>query len=136
MKTVIFSIFFIFLTYFGFAQTPDANGILYVKKGSAGNGSSWTNAIGELADALKAAKSNTAIQQIWVTAGTYKPLYSPADNNFGNAAGRENTFLLVKDVKIYGGFSGSETTLSQRNLSITANQSILSGDISDNDIVI
>ncbi|MFD1631491.1 MBG domain-containing protein [Pseudopedobacter beijingensis] len=116
--------------------TPDANGIVRVKKSGAGNktGDSWANAAAELADALKAAKINTAIKEIWVAGGTYKPLYSPEDGaNFGTDKGRDNTFLLVKDVKVYGGFAGTETALTDRNLSLTANASILSGDIDNND---
>ncbi|WP_199121208.1 YDG domain-containing protein, partial [Pedobacter sp. ASV28] len=115
--------------------SPDANGIVYVKKGAAGNGPSWNYAVPELADALKAAKTNTDIKQIWVAGGTYKPMYSPADNNFGNADGRNNAFLLVKDVKVYGGFAGTETTLVQRDLSIVTNKSTLSGDIDANDVI-
>ncbi|RYZ94804.1 MAG: hypothetical protein EOP47_27105 [Sphingobacteriaceae bacterium] len=72
------------------AQTPDANGILYVDiSKTGGTGSSWGSATKQLADALVAAKSNPAITQIWVAGGTYKPLYSPADNNFGNADGKQ-----------------------------------------------
>jgi len=130
IKITTLSIFFIFLSYFSFAQTPDANGILYVKKGSIGNGSSWANPVGELADALKAAKSNTAIQQIWVTGGTYRPLYTPEDgqNLSSNPADpRDKAFLLVNNVKVYGGFAGTETTINQRN--IAGNTSTLSGDI-------
>ncbi|WP_199120497.1 choice-of-anchor Q domain-containing protein [Pedobacter sp. ASV28] len=116
---------------------PDAGGIVYVKQNDAGNlsGNSWTNAAPELADVLKAAKTNSAIQQIWVAGGTYKPLYSPADNNFGSADGRNNAFLLVSNVKIYGGFAGTETTLSQRDLTIVANKSILSGDFNGDDVI-
>lgn len=123
----------IFSVSISFAQTPDANGILYVKKGSIGNGTAWSNAIGELADALIAAKTNATIQQIWVAGGIYKPLYSPADNNFGNSAGRFNAFLLVKDVKLYGSFSGTEGSLNERNLKLAAHKTILSGDLSGND---
>jgi len=117
--------------------TPDANGVVYVKQNGAGNftGNSWINAAPELADVLKAAKTNTAIHQIWVAAGTYKPLYSPADNNFGNADGRNNAFLLVSNVKIYGGFAGTETSLLQRDLTIVGNKSILSGDFNNDDVV-
>lgn len=107
--------------------SPNADGILFVKKGSNGKGGSWTKAVGELADALKVAKTNTAIKQIWVAAGTYNPLYSPADNNFGNDAGSTNAFLLVKDVKVYGGFAGTESSLSERDFS--TNVSTLSGDL-------
>jgi len=135
IRIITLAIFFIFLAFFGFAQTPDANGILYVKKGSTGNGSAWNNAIGELADALKAAKSNTAIQQIWVAAGTYKPLYNHNLAPAGPYASQSLVFLLVKDVKLYGGFAGNENAVSQRNLSVVANQTILNGDINDNDVV-
>jgi Secretion system C-terminal sorting domain len=115
---------------------PDANGIVYIKQNGTGNfyGNSWVNAAPELADALIAAKSNLAIKEIWVSGGIYKPLYSPEDGtNFGTDKNRDNSFLLVKDVKLYGGFAGSETILTQRNLNITANKSILSGDFGDND---
>jgi len=119
-----------FINYF-----PDSNGTLYVKKGATGTGNSWNNAMGELADALKFAKTNNAvatnpkIKQIWVAGGTYKPLYSADDTNFGNPDNYKNTFLMVKDVALYGGFSGNETTLAQRNLEIAANKSILSGTV-------
>ncbi len=109
--------------------SPNADGVLFVKKGSNGSGSSWADALGELADALKEAKTNTAIKQIWVAKGTYAPLYSPADDNFGKNADRDNTFLLVKDVKVYGGFAGTETAIAQRNLLNSSNKSVLSGDI-------
>lgn len=117
-----------------------ANGIIYVKKGETGNGSSWTNAAGELADALLFAKTNNAlstnqqVSQIWVAGGVYNPKYSPEDGaNFGKDRTRENVFLLVSSVKIYGGFAGTETTLTQRDLSLVANKSILSGDLNGND---
>ncbi len=113
----------------GEALSPNANGILFVRKNAAGNGSSWTNALGELADALKFAKTESKVKQVWVARGTYKPGYSPADLNFGNEAGRDNAFLLPKDVKVYGGFAGDETSVEGRDLSITQNASILSGDL-------
>ncbi|EFK57891.1 bacterial surface protein 26-residue PARCEL repeat (3 repeats) [Sphingobacterium spiritivorum ATCC 33861] len=117
------------------SYTTDINGILYVKKGATGTGDSWNNAMGELADALLFAKNNNAVatnqqvKQIWVAGGTYTPMYSPADNNFGTPDVQNNAFLLVKDVKLYGGFAGTETSLDQRNLSLSTNKSILSGDL-------
>lgn len=108
---------------------PDNNGIVYVNINAApgGDGSSWDNAVNELADALKAAKDNNAIQQIWVAAGTYKPLYS-ADSMLCNSYdARKNSFSLRSGLKLLGGFAGSETNISQRN--IAANPAILSGDI-------
>lgn len=119
---------------------PNANGVLFVKKGSTGTGNAWNNAIGELADALVVAKDLNAttagsVAQIWVAGGTYKPLYSPADNNFGNPAGRDNAFLLIKDVKVYGGFDpdNGKTDLTSRNPQLAA--TILSGDIDGNDVL-
>ncbi len=121
-------------------STPDANGVLYVKKGSNGTGASWTSPIAELGDALITAKNLNAattgrVKQIWVAGGIYKPMYSPADNNFGNFDARNNAFLLVKDVQVYGGFAGTETALAQRDLNIVANKSTLSGDFNDDDII-
>ena len=119
--------------YEKFLAVPDASGIVYVDSSntlSEGDGSSWPNAVTQLADALKAAKTNTAIQQIWVAAGTYKPLYNGIDNgSFLScpATNRDNAFVLVNNVKIYGGFAGGETTLTARNL--LNNPTILSGDI-------
>jgi hypothetical protein len=122
--------------------TP-ANGILYVNKNNPtpGDGSSWTGALRELADALRWAKSKEANWtaadplQIWVAGGTYYPLYSPADDNFGKVDSANNAFLLVKNVKLYGGFGGTEATLSDRNLSLTFHKSILSGDYDNDDII-
>ncbi|WP_317167147.1 choice-of-anchor Q domain-containing protein, partial [Winogradskyella wichelsiae] len=111
--------------------TPDSNNILYVNKavsGGTADGSSWSNALPELADALVWAKNNEATSwattplQIWVAGGTYNPLYSPEDGaNFGTNQTRENTFLMVNNVQLYGGFAGTETTLTARDLSITTN---------------
>lgn len=119
------------------------NNILYVNKNSAvpGDGSSWDAPLIELADALRWARARqnnwTAANplQIWVAGGTYKPLYSPDDQNFGNEDGMNNAFLLVKNIKLYGGFAGTETSLEQRDLSITANRTILSGDYNDDDVI-
>src|SRR5690606_20997041 len=48
---------------------------------------------------------------------------------------RDNAFVLKNNVKIYGGFAGTETSLSQRDLSNPANKTILSGDFNNNDVV-
>ncbi len=136
MNKLLLTCLIVFTSTVLWAQVlPDANGVIYVKAGATGNGSSWANALPQLADALKFAKTNIQVTQIWVAGGTYKPLYSPADNNFGNAATVNNSFLLVKDVKVYGGFAGTETTLAGRDLTLTANRTILSGDLDNNDVL-
>jgi hypothetical protein len=102
---------------------PDANGVLYVKKGGNGGGNSWANAIGELSDALYAASGLSSVTQIWVAAGTYYPGYMAGDG----ATARDKAFILLNNKKIYGGFAGTETSLNNR--SIATNVTILSGDL-------
>ncbi|MDL2223953.1 hypothetical protein LJB92_01410, partial [Bacteroidales bacterium OttesenSCG-928-M06] len=108
--------------------TPDPNGRVYVDKTKNGTGNSWGNAMPELADALqKAANINAMepgfVKEIWVAAGTYKPLYTGGDGT----TERDRAFVLIKDVKIYGGFNGTEATLKDRKMENSP--SILSGDI-------
>ncbi|TXH59994.1 MAG: hypothetical protein E6Q89_01505 [Bacteroidia bacterium] len=132
MYKLIFILAMLLPSIFGQSQTPDANGIIYVKKGATGSGANWNSPIGELADALKAAKANTAIKEIWVAKGIYKPLYRADNLNGANAADRDNSFVLVKDVKIYGGFDPDNqmSSLSTRNLDIAV--TTLSGDVDAN----
>jgi len=123
------------------AYTPDINNILYVNKnvsGGDGSGDSWANAVPELADALLWARTqydadNNWLQndslQVFVAKGTYKPLYNAADGNYTANGNRDNAFVMVKNVQLYGGFAGSEANLSDRDLSITVNATVLSGDI-------
>jgi hypothetical protein len=111
----IFTLFVILMSLRVQAQT------IFVKQGATGlnNGTSWANAYTSLDAALTA---STTGQSIWVAAGTYKPA-TPAPNN---------SFTLFSGVNLYGGFVGTETALTQRN--IAANATILSGDILGNDI--
>ncbi|WP_297338540.1 YDG domain-containing protein, partial [Algoriphagus sp.] len=123
--------------------TPSNGNILYVKKGSSGLGigDSWQNAIPELADALKWARENQDDPswsaenplQIWVAGGTYIPLYNKSDAGFRNDGERLNSFVLVPNVQLFGGFAGVETNLEERDLSIKENTSILNGDREGND---
>ncbi|MDJ1499580.1 MBG domain-containing protein [Xanthocytophaga agilis] len=121
---------FLGLTTATWAQTPDANGILYVKKGSSGTGDSWGNAMGELGNAIQVATllntgTSETVKQIWVSGGTYYPMYTVD----GSGDNRAKTFKLPTDVKIYGGFAGTEMSVSNRDLTNIANSTILSGDL-------
>ncbi|NML23213.1 T9SS type A sorting domain-containing protein [Pseudoflavitalea sp. G-6-1-2] len=122
---------------------PSASNVLYVKKDhpSPGDGSSWGNALNELADALRWAKAREADWttanplKIYVAAGEYKPLYHAPDEYFGMDGGPNNAFRMVKNVQIYGGFEGTEGSHTNRNLGIPANETILNGDHSNDDMI-
>lgn len=94
----------------------------YVNDNAAGanNGNDWTNAYTSLQSALADANCT----EIWVAAGVYKP--TTVSTN------RSASFALKSGVQVYGGFAGTETTLSQRDWA--ANKTILSGDIDNNDL--
>lgn len=90
----------------------------YVDDDAAGldNGSSWTNAFPRLDDALAVALPGDSI---WVADGTYRP---------SAGAGRASSFQTpFANVRIYGGFAGTENTLDARDSSLA--QTVLSGDI-------
>ncbi len=117
---------------------PDPNGIVYVKKNAAGSGSSWADALGSVADALQMAKTLNAasrgtVEQIWVAKGVYTPAHNAAD--IPTADIRDNAFVMVKDVRLYGGFSGdgTEDEITDRNLADPVNETILSGDLEGDD---
>lgn len=112
------------------AITPDSAGIVYVNINVVGgnrNGHRWEDAVPQLADALVAAHSDTTITQIWVAQGTYYPLYTPETGLFFADQDRDNAFLVVENVKIYGGFqNANETNLNQRDT--TNLNTVLSGE--------
>lgn len=115
-------------SYFG---CPDVNHGFFVMKlrnsnpfyvdqdaTGANNGTSWMDAFTDLQSALAVVQPN---DHIWVAEGRYFP---------GNTDSA--TFLIDKDIKIYGGFAGTETELSQRDWA--AYPTILSGDVNGDDI--
>ena len=85
----------------------------------ANTGDSWANAYTSLQSALSAAAAGDGI---WVAAGTYMPT-----QEVGGAGDRYKTFQLKNGVAVYGGFAGTEISLSQRNWA--KNTTVLSGDL-------
>jgi uncharacterized repeat protein (TIGR02543 family) len=107
--------FFSWNTVSAYSTDAETQGsILFVKPGANGTCSSWEDAC-ELQTALFNA---VAGDQIWVSAGTYKPTTS---------ADRTKTFQLKSGVAMYGGFplvGGEWETRDWEN-----NETIFSGDI-------
>ncbi len=95
-------------------QPVRAAGVRYVAPTPQGSGdcSSWANAC-SLQRALIIANSG---DEIWVKEGTYKP------DDY-----RTDSFRIERNVQLYGGFAGTETSLEQRDW--VARPTILSGDI-------
>lgn len=115
---------FIAILFITFYNTSATASIIYVNQNATGNndGSSWADAYIDLQDALDAYVD----EDIWVAAGTYLPTKDPFGSTTPNDS-RDKTFFLPDSIKIYGGFTGTETAISQRD--IFNNTTILSGDI-------
>ncbi|WP_196888568.1 HYR domain-containing protein [Aureivirga sp. CE67] len=86
-----------------------------------GDGTSWSSAYNILQDALTGDLTNV---EIWVAEGTYYPTQMVNITDV-----RSRSFILTSEVKIYGGFNGTETDLSQRDHE--ENQTILSADFEE-----
>lgn len=120
---------------------PSAANVIYVNtnvNSGTGTGDSWANAVDELAYALKFARLYSPLWlgndslQIFVAVGTYKPLFSAADNNYTNNANRDNSFVMVGNVQLYGGFDPDNGIVDLTDVRIPPGGgfgSILSGDI-------
>jgi T5SS/PEP-CTERM-associated repeat protein len=110
--------------------SPIYSPVVYVRSTASGanNGSSWADAFSgalglQSALSFVSGQPAGAYTDVWVAAGTYKPA--------GFNGSRSATFQLQNNLAIYGGFAGTETQLSQRN--IAANPTILSGDLNGDD---
>ncbi len=89
---------------------------IYVKSGASGSGTSWADAA-DLQSALQMAGFG---DELWLAAGVYKPTAT---------SDRTISFVVADGIKLYGGFSGSETSLDERNRML--NETVLSGNIGD-----
>ncbi|TCC91080.1 MBG domain-containing protein [Pedobacter hiemivivus] len=95
------------------------------------DGLSWQNASDDLQLMIN---NSIAFDSVFVAAGTYQPNRQPEDLNVITIKDRLNSFLLKADVMVYGGFTGIETRLADRDLTQMANKSILSGDFNNDDV--
>lgn len=95
---------------------------IFVKHDATGtnDGTSWENAFVDLQDALDA---STQGEQIWISSGAYKPTGPAPDSSH---------FYTETAVELYGGFSGNEVVLDDRDWE--ANSTIISGDLNSDDV--
>jgi parallel beta-helix repeat protein len=95
------------------AQTPDAQGIVYVTPTGAGNGSAWNNATSDLHNAIHA----TGVKKVFVAIGTYK------------VGGQ--SFVMKSGVEIYGGFDPAHSIDDLSDNRILPNKGMGDGSVLD-----
>jgi hypothetical protein len=113
------------LLYPGGQVSLAAGSTLYVDADASGanDGTSWEDAYTDLQSALEAAGDG---DQIWVAEGIYKPTAE-----HGGTGDRYKSFQMKNGVAIYGGFSGTENSLEERDW--MSHVTILSGDLNGDD---
>ncbi|HOW73879.1 MAG TPA: SUMF1/EgtB/PvdO family nonheme iron enzyme [Phycisphaerae bacterium] len=108
--------------------------IVYVNasvSGGANTGGDWPNAYVHLASALVDAQAG---DEIWVAQGKYMPdggRTPPGGTHVPGNGDPAATFELKSGIRMYGGFSGAEMNLSDRDVSTYP--TTLSGDLNEND---
>lgn len=87
------------------AMAEQKNGIVYVKPGGIGAGTSWSDALGDIQTAINTARADKAARKdVWVAAGNYTI----------------STAIAMSDsISLYGSFAGTETDVDQRTKSIS-----------------
>lgn len=105
-------------------------GVIFVRANATGNndGSAWYHAYNHPQDAIDGALDGDSI---WITQGTYFPKEGTSDH----------LITIDKNVKIYGGFVGTENNLSQRPVSniiddSSSNRTILHGNNSVKHVIV
>ena len=116
----VLGVFLIMTVVLPAPRPVSASSVLYAAPTAAGNAdcTSWADAC-----TLQTALTNaTSGNQIWVQQGVHYP-----------GSNQTDAFALKNGVAVYGGFSGMETSLAQRDWQ--TNVTVLSGDIDQNDTV-
>jgi cysteine-rich repeat protein/predicted outer membrane repeat protein len=104
------------------ADCSTSHSVLYVDETASGanDGSTWADAFNRLTLALQAAQKGS---NIWIARGRYTP---------STAGGSRNASFVTPDgVGLYGGFTGSETGITERNSAPSL--TVLGGDLNGDD---
>ena len=102
-----------FLIFMGFQTSFAARYYVTTAGNSSNNGTAWATPK-DLQSALSVALAG---DEIWVAVGTYYPT---------TGTDRDISFIINKNIQLYGGFAGMEGSLAAR---VAGNVTILSGDI-------
>jgi hypothetical protein len=118
---------------FHYCCPPD--NVVFVDADAIGKntGETWADAFVNLQDALSLVGSGdcAGVDEIWVAGGTYYP-----DQGVGYTDNeRTHSFIMRNNLAIYGGFEGTEDPMNfdLADRDFAANETILSGDIDQND---
>ena len=93
-KNILFAILFTF--FYCLSADMQAQTIRYVKPDATGDGSSWTNASGNIQEMINLSANG---DRIWIAGGNY-PIAA--------------TLQMKNGVNVYGGFFGDETNINDR----------------------
>ncbi|ACT92081.1 right-handed parallel beta-helix repeat-containing protein [Dyadobacter fermentans] len=113
-RTALCRAIFLFLSTFSIIASAQAKiwYVTYSGGATTKDGRSWGTAYNTLQSTIDQSEAG---DQIWVAGGTYYPEFSSAG------------LSLKEGVKVYGGFSGTEANLTDRNLKLTQNKSVITG---------
>lgn len=98
-----------------FEYQPVAAGrIRYVKQGGTGDGTSWTNASGDIQRMIDELADNNPgglPGEVWIARGEYEPQTQLISN-----ASYSASFRMRDGISVYGGFAGGETSKTARTM--------------------
>ena len=92
--------------YEDLCQIYEPNGRIYVNEAAAlgGNGSSWGSAFRTIDEAIERSQLCSNVDEIWVASGNYEATGLSINN--------------TSSLSVFGGFSGDETSLIERNFNL------------------
>ncbi len=98
-----------------FEYQPVAAGrIRYVRQGGTGDGTSWTNASGDIQRMIDELADNNPgglPGEVWIAAGEYEPQTQLISN-----ASYSASFRMRDGISVYGGFAGGEASKTERTM--------------------